>query len=594
MLDKQINLFSVNTNAFLSDKEIEIKSDLVAKKKDYAKKEKELIAKEKRIKKEKLKDDELKETLEDVKSLKEELGKLRGLIKELEPIVSEKLKNELLNAVEKNKRRKNKKIRKLDERYVRYCTEDGEIKDNLNNIVSMFESDLTRSFGIETNELTKKVIVVEIWFYDLAQDLILNGFDFDEKHYVYFSSSAGQIRTKKAVFVEEEVYEKCKNKLMCGLTLDKINEKGGMNVNKYLAYLALCNSATETWFNIFDKEFDIDRCIVVDDFETLVKGNADHIDYETYKITENKEDEFMIPQTDGCGLIDSEYCDTNFMVRLPFIKGLLGSFDYKRFIRESGASGNVKDIWGKEYNILEDDIQIIFTKSQLKMYNYYESWDEYKSNFKQYKCDACVCNIEEKYISNAKINYQMLQTLHDMTNEEVVNICDKSNEKTRRISKSLENMLEVFGVSATKEINPNNHFKLALQMYPELMKDISNKDNLRDLKKSLVNKYKAGKLEVMGKFTFVLPDLYAFCEWLFLEQEAPSGMLSNGEVFCKLYKNYDELDCLRSPSLYIEHAIRKNVCNKRCNGQKLSDWFTTNAIYISCDDLISRILQLDM
>ena len=53
---------------------------------------------------------------------------------------------------------------------------------------------------------------------------------------------------------------------MCGLTVDHINKLGGINVNKFIAYLALCNSATDVW-----EDFDIDKAIVVDDLETLVR-----------------------------------------------------------------------------------------------------------------------------------------------------------------------------------------------------------------------------------------------------------------------------------------------------------------------------------
>lgn len=67
---------------------------------------------------------------------------------------------------------------------------------------------------------------------------------------------------------------------MCGLTIEKINSKGGNNVNKHLAYMALANSATDQW-----TDFDIDRCIVIDDFETNVPGTFDFIDESDYSIT---------------------------------------------------------------------------------------------------------------------------------------------------------------------------------------------------------------------------------------------------------------------------------------------------------------------
>ena len=65
------------------------------------------------------------------------------------------------------------------------------------------------------------------------------------KNYVFLTASAGQIRTKRAVFVKESSFKRIEQKLMCGLTIDKINERGGMNQNKFLAYLALMNSATD-------------------------------------------------------------------------------------------------------------------------------------------------------------------------------------------------------------------------------------------------------------------------------------------------------------------------------------------------------------
>lgn len=73
-----------------------------------------------------------------------------------------------------------------------------------------------------------------------------------------------------------------------------------MNPNKYLAYLALNNSATDVW-----KDFDIDKAIVVDDFETDVPGLVDYISDITYEI-ERKEMGATIPHMDGCGIMLGE------------------------------------------------------------------------------------------------------------------------------------------------------------------------------------------------------------------------------------------------------------------------------------------------
>lgn len=600
-LDRQINLFKVDTNAFLNKKELNKRKSLIK-----MKKERDVLYKEidRQIKKEC--SDSIDKTVKYLIGKESNGQKLSDhekylilktqKIKEKEKECKNFILTKARNLVKYNDTHKTKNIRKLDERYLSYKDiNTGEKRVNLSNVISMFESTLSRSFEIKTNELTYDIFVLEIFYYPIAQDLIINGFDYNGKHYVYFSSSAGQIRTKKAVFVEEEKYEKCKLKLMCGLTVDTINQKGGMNINKFLAYLALANSATDLWEDVFNQPFDIDKTIVVDDFETMVKCKVDNIDYETYEITPDVYQDMPIPHTDGCGLILNSYSKKNFMIRLPFIKGLLGSFDYIKFIETNNCSPIVKDIWGKEYNVIEDDIHVIFTKSQLKMYKYYDSWDQYKEYFKKYNCEAGICNMEEDTISSAKINYQMLQTLHDATHAEIKDLCKVPNKKIKEVCDSLENALEFFGVHLDDENELHKDFyQKSLKIYPELLSDPSARDDLRDLKNSLVKKYRGAHLDVVGKFTFVLPDLYAFCEWLFMDIKIPKGLLEDNEVYCRLYKNSKELDCLRSPHLYIEHAVRNNVCSKKYRNQRLSDWFDTDAIYTSTYDLISRILQFDV
>ena len=573
-LDKQISLFKVDTNAFLTADEQNIynifQRYISNVKRRYATKGKQITKKDPRYAEYKTKINTAKE------------------------IYKTYILRSAKNHADLNMSN-TKDIRSLNQSYLSYKDKAGKDNVNLRNVVSMFESTLSRSFGIKTNELTYDVFIVEIYYYDIARDIITNGFNYNGKHYVYFSSSAGQIRTKKAVFVEEEKYNQCRNKLMCGLTIDHINERGGMNVNKFLAYTALSNSATDLWQDVFGKPFDIDRAIVVEDLETKVPAKVDYINYETYEITPDIEMEIDIPHSDGGGMISSDYSKKNFMVRLPFIKGLLGSFDYKRFILEYGASSKVKDIWGTEHDIIEENIQVIFTKSQFKMWEYYENWDDYKTKFKQYGCEAGICNMEEDRIPNAKINYQMLQTLYKATDKDIEELCAPANKKIQEICDSLSNALEFFGVYNYKDVDDyDDYFQKALKIYPELLNDPASRADLHDLKKSYIKKYRSGKLDVIGKFTFVLPDLYAFCQYLFCKEAIPNGLLENGQVYCKLYPTARELDCLRSPHLYVEHAIRRNTVGSTYNDINLDDWFQTDAIYISTHDPITRILQLDV
>lgn len=541
-LERQIHIYSLDTACFYTDREQLIHKKLVR----------------------------LYSLRNNIKNKKNDIGReiYSHQYAKLDRYVN-KLKSELYEEFDRT--RETGKIRQLDER----CLID-------KNVISIFESFLTRTFGCKTNELTKDIMVVQVYFFQVAEDLIKNGFMYNGEKYVLFSASAGQIRTKKFVVVKEEALKQHEKTLMCGLDIEEINRRGGVNVNKFLAYYALANSATEEW-----KDFDIDRSIVVDDFETPVYEQVDYIDDEDYSITRQYMD-VLVPHMDGCGIMLD---DTTTMIRMPWIKGLLVKFDFRKFIQEHWDDpkcnmGIIKDIYGQQHDIYKENIKYIFTKSQFKMWKMYDSWEQYKRYFKKYNCSAGRINQEEDYVPNARINYQMLQTLTDAKPREMRSLAKKTIEEIEEVGQDFRTTMRLLG--AIEENSNADYIQKALLIYPELMHDKYSKDILKDVKKSLVKWGKAGKLVIDGKYCFLSPDLYAFCEWLFCEDSNPQGLLKNGEVSCNLYKDGVELDCLRSPHLYKEHAVRINV-----NNDYVNEWFDTKCIYTSCHDVISKILQFD-
>ena len=511
-----------------------------------------------------------------------------------------KIKDQLLemlsNKVEEN-------IRTEGTHHIRTLNEN-ELSEK--NVISVFDSYFTRTIGAQPDELCEDFMVIQVYYFDIIKDLIYNGFMYKGEKYVYFTSSAGQIRTKKTVFVKESVWKKYEKSIMCGLTMDKINEKGGNNPNKHLAYLALANSATDVW-----EEFNIDKTIVIDDFETDVFGTYDLVDDEDYSIT-RVSDYVPIPHTDGAGMM-LPCMGKNRMVRLPWVKGLLGVFDYKKFIEVNNCSPVIKDIYGKEHDVIEEGIQIIFTKSQFKMWKYYDSWEQYKEMYKKYNCTAGCTNIEEDRIKDATINYQMLQTLTDITDEEIEKITESSvyqlkslcpsvkdiklldeKEVIKRKKEAVDNIKAIFGVTP---YNTNKTaFQKAIELYPDLLNDEYTKSHLKSIKDSMVKRYKAGKLQVHGKYTFILPDFYAACEYWFMGIQEPKGLLEDGEVFCWLFRKNEKLNCLRSPHLFVEHAVRNNMAwsGRADKKDELREWFGTDAVYTSTHDMISKILQFDV
>lgn len=483
----------------------------------------------------------------------------------------------------KNKKYIKNRIAKLKQELNQAFSEHDSVRmlraDTLtdNKKIAMFDSVMTRTIGIKENTFSDDVIVVQVYHFQVFKSILDKGFVHNNELYEYFTSSAGQIRTKKACFIKKSTYDKYQNALTCGLSLQEINSKGGMNINKWNAYLALSNSASSHW------GIDISKTVVVNDLETNVMSEVDYIDRNTYEITRKKMN-IPIEHTDGCGIISPKLSTKSFMVRLPWVKGLLVPFDFQRFA-ELHNKTQITDIYGKTWDIKKDDIQIIFTKSQFKMWKYYTSWGEYQKKFALYGCLGAKLNEEDPSVEG-KLTYQMLQTLTDITHEELVSISEKTIEEIKSIGNNKDVMMKVMGATENRKFR--SPLQNALLLYPQLLNDDHVKETIKNKKKSLVKDAKSGKLQVENsRYTYLCPDLYAFCEKLFLGIEKPDGLLKGRDVYCSLYDD-GEIDVLRSPHLYREHGVRKNVRN-----ELLDDWFITKGVYTSVHDPISKLLQFD-
>lgn len=552
-LEKQVYIYSIGTEAFYTDKEMVIHNKL----------SKLRILKLKINNKIKKLDAEVKEEIAascDMDTINYRRIRLSEGIRKINKHIN-KLKIDLKDLLNKHSG-----IRELREDSLQ-----------INKKIGMFDSALTRTLGMKIDSTSTDIMVIRVYYYQILEELISDGFIYNGEKYIYFSSSAGQIRTKKGVWIKEKKWEKHKGALTCGLDIDEINKHGGCNVNKLLAYKALTASASVKW-----SDFKINKSIVVPDLETEVNSLFDYINRDTYEI---KRQEMSVPieHTDGCGMILPKKSTKAFMVRLPYVKGLLVPFSFDQFAKEY-RNTKVTDIYGKEWDIIEDDIHVIFTASQFKMKKYYDDWDDYKRRFKENKCQAVKLN-EEDVGTNANLNYQMLQTLTDINSKELKALSQPTANDILKVGSDKETMLRILG--ATKENKKKNYYQQALYVYPELLNDEHSKKIIKDKKKSMVQGARAGKLRINGKYTYLIPDLYAFCERLFLGREQPDGLLKNGEVYCNIYKE-DKVDILRSPHLFKEHCVRQNTLS-----EDKRKWFITNGIYTSIFDPISRILQFD-
>ena len=468
---------------------------------------------------------------------------------------------------------------------------------NDRNKIALFDSALTRCMEFEVDKTTTDILVIRPYHYTILKQIIKNGYMYNNEKFIFFTASAGQIRTKKCVFINEALWKSKEKTLLCGLTQEDMNNSGqkGMNLTKYMAYVALNSSATTEW-----KDFDINKSIVIKDYEGTVNATVDYIDVDKIETAKSIEDcierkrmDVPIPYSDGCGWIRPDVFKKNFMVRLPWIKGLLTPCKFIDFCKTERNIINeedrykIVDWWGKEHDLIKEDIQVIFTESQFKAIKYYKDWEEYKKYFIKYNCKANICNIEPdtKDFRQASLNYQMLQTITDITDEEIEHFTKPIDEYITNGYTNLKTQLDILGCNKYYKTN----LQRALTLYPEMVQESYVKSMLSDNLNKKKKQAKFGKFKVEAKYTFAIPDVYAWMENVFNGVENPKGILTHAyQSSCRLYKNVKHIVTNRSPHLYRELGIRININNK-----KTKKWFITDGCYTSSHDLITKLLQND-
>ena len=86
------------------------------------------------------------------------------------------------------------------------------------------------------------------------------------------------MKDSEITLVEENYWNENKYALMCGLTEERINARGGINMGKFFAAKALNISNSV----VYDSGFSIDEVIIVPDFETMVSGMVNYLDVKEH------------------------------------------------------------------------------------------------------------------------------------------------------------------------------------------------------------------------------------------------------------------------------------------------------------------------
>lgn len=204
--------------------------------------------------------------------------------------------------------------------------------------------------------------------------MIKHGLKINGKNYVRLLCGAGNARRNTVFFVQEDIYEELDKILRNGHNETKITE------SKYNAYYALSNSAT---YSVSEP-----RVCVVPDLEIQMNKKVDWItEAEPKDIIEEKDMELTFNLWDGMGIcspelaikwandLELDYTPCSFCIRNYFVKGMVCVFDFHKFSKEIAGKSIITDLYGNEVDT--NNIDMIITESQFKLWKGYDSWEHY-------------------------------------------------------------------------------------------------------------------------------------------------------------------------------------------------------------------------
>lgn len=527
---------------------------------------------------------------------------------------------------------KNKAVRKIDKKYLYH--KNG--KENENFQIAIFEGDVVRLALKDRGEekadwqLLDEIIYMEIFHNDIMWQILRDGILINDKEYMLYSATTGQVRNTTITLLRKDFFEKNKGALLVGLSVEYINSKGGMNVGKYLSYTALPLSSSV----LPEKEIDIERCMVVKGLETTITDFVKYVDIQEdengqHYVADTPKEYILksipIEHTDGAGMFVPGELPSSCQIRSGYFKGAMFPFDFRTFAREIAHNTKIPDAWGTMVDVEEQDIRYLFTTSQLKMWKMYDSWQDYKKKFTDNGVKISINSYANPAKETVTFAYQYLQTLPYGC--DIKKLCGNAKDEIKRLHTDIEYVKEVMGYTddsetelddvseneQTEDIEStdsnivvtdnrqtddkkscNSLIAEALNIYPQLIYDSYIERKIRQLVISKRKNYKAGKFPLKGYYSYVAPDMYAFCEYLFCNNPNPEGLVPKNKVYNKYYDEkgtVEHIICLRSPHLSAyEYGKRDLEKSEKCR-----EWFKymESDTIVSCHDLLSKTLQMD-
>lgn len=416
------------------------------------------------------------------------------------------------------------------------------------------------------------------------------GFSINGIEYKRFLGTNGGIKNSTIVYVNAKLYPELKKRLDNGR-----NKEVPLVPAKLEAYQALICSGS---IPIPEPK----GIIVVKDCITHFKDNVILINDETEgEPVMTKVDDYEIEHndSDGYGLMlpsysrkvnsyltgDYENTISGMNTRYAWTKGMVYTFNFIEFAENVSKTYEVIDIWGDKRDIR--DAEVILTESMLKLWQSYNSWEDFYKNCQENHYQFSVTKITPKTLENVRnTNYQFLQS-YQFTDEELQELCQPTIDEISGVlgmdyRKSLV-FLSGVGLNYDNAFSDDCDYCIrALMIDERMINDPFIRRKIWNMIAKRIEMAKRGAIKVNANFVMISGDPYALCQSIFgLEI---TGLLKSGEIYHKYWinKGSDELACFRAP-MTCHNNIRKMKLNKSDEVEHWYQYIKTAAI-LNCWD----------
>lgn len=438
---------------------------------------------------------------------------------------------------------------------IKYLKSLENTKENKKNIKSKYDELYSLQFepNLVSIEFDKKE-----HFNKCCQHLIINGKSF---HRLY--GTPGGLKMSTVLFINQDLYKAVYDRITNGRNLSLEYTPA-----KLEAYMALTSSTSNavSWPNM----------IVVNgtftSFESDVIEVRDGIDSNDPIVERINNKTINTEINDGCGIMTPEYSRkitlestgiddiaSGVCARCAFFKGMLFTFDFKDFADNVAHKHTIIDAWGHERNVMDADV--IATTSQLKLWDAYNSYEDYRDNCIKNGYEFRLTKVSEDLDESRNLNYQFTQSYY-LNDNDIEELISPTVDEIKDII-SLDPRKSIVYLAGAglndKNVMKSDNIAKALMINKELINDPYVRSRIERMIQKKIRLAKISTIDVDGNFALISGDPYAMCEDIFgLEVH---GLLDAGELYHKFWENkgVKEVVCMRAPMCAHFNIVKQKI-----------------------------------